>query len=235
MNRLLLNNDDIITSLAINEDTEIIMNLSNEGKDLNIILEKDTLLSIVEFSTNTKNDFKINLNENSRLVYKKVGKNINDNINIFLDGNSASLDIKNSVVSTSNTKCVFNIIHNNINTTSNLSNHGINYSTDELMFNINANINSCADNSSTNQENKIINTNSGKSNILPNLIVDNDNVNATHSAYISDFDKETLFYLKSRGISETESRNLLMEGFLFGNLNLPNEYIEQAKEILKIY
>ena len=150
MNRLLLNNDDIITSLAINEDTEIIMNLSNEGKDLNIILEKDTLLSIVEFSTNTKNDFKINLNENSRLVYKKVGKNINDNINIFLDGNSASLDIKNSVVSTSNTKCVFNIIHNNINTTSNLSNHGINYSTDELMFNINANINSCADNSSTN-------------------------------------------------------------------------------------
>ena len=114
MNRLLLNNDDIITSLAINEDTEIIMNLSNEGKDLNIILEKDTLLSIVEFSTNTKNDFKINLNENSRLVYKKVGKNINDNINIFLDGNSASLDIKNSVVSTSNTKCVFNIIHNNI-------------------------------------------------------------------------------------------------------------------------
>ena len=51
----------------------------------------------------------------------------------------------------------------------------------------------------------------GKSYILPNLIVDNDEIDASHSAYIGKFDDKVIFYLMTRGLSEKESNNSIAE------------------------
>ena len=139
-----------------------------------------------------------------------------------------------SVVNNDDTKMKFVIEHNNTNTSSNLSNHGVNNSSGTLYFNVDSKINRSASLACANQENKIINLVKGDSKILPNLLVDNYDVSASHSAYISDFDKESMFYLKSRGISDNEARRLLLEGFLIGNLDVDDETKKNLLSYIKI-
>jgi Fe-S cluster assembly protein SufD len=47
----------------------------------------------------------------------------------------------------------------------------------------------------------------------PNLQIFADDVKASHGATISQVDEEQLFYLKSRGLPETQAKQLLIEGF----------------------
>lgn len=234
MNKLLLNNDDELNTLVIEEDTELIIKLGDIERYLNVIVEKDVCLNIIEFSNNTKNNLSVTLHENSTLIYNKIGRDVNDKVNILLDGAFSNVNLYSSIIGLKKVVCDFNIIHNNINTSSSLFNHGVNSSNGEMLFNVDAKVNVCAKHSVTNQENKIVNTNCGKSKILPNLLVDNNDVVASHSAYISDFDKESMFYLKSRGINEQTARDLLMGGFLIGNLKQVEDYKSEIEEFFKL-
>jgi Fe-S cluster assembly protein SufD len=49
---------------------------------------------------------------------------------------------------------------------------------------------------------------------IPGLEILADDVACTHAAAIAQVDKDQLFYLNSRGLSEEESRSLVVEGFL---------------------
>lgn len=232
MNKILLSSDDELNNLVIEEDTDLIIRFNNTSKKVNIIVEDNVCLNVVELSKDNKNEIQFVLKENSRLIYNRAVKDSNDYISVMLNGNSSSVVINNSVNSNLESTVKLDIIHNNMNTYSELHNHAINNSKESFLFFVNAIINTSGINSITKQENKIINTKSGKSNIYPNLLVDVDRVDASHSAYISDLDKESLFYMKSRGLSEKKARELLMDAFLLGNLNMSEEYIEEAKQIL---
>ena len=234
MNKIVLSNDDFIDNMFIQEDTEIVMKFNNVSNKINIIIDENVYVNIIELSSDTKNIISFRLNENSRLLYNRIAKNSNDSIIVDLDGMYSSTKINNSVVCKNESINNFNINHNNISTTSDVSNHGLNDSKEELVFNVNAKITQNASDSKTNQENRIINTNCGKSKIYPNLIVDIDEVDASHSAYISDFDYKSLFYMKSRGIKENDARKLLIDAFLFKNLNNFDEFTTEAKKIIEI-
>ena len=233
MNKLIIGNDYDAEMLVIQEDTDMLVKFSNASKKINIIVENDLVLNIMELSFNTQNTISIVLKENSRVIYNRAIKDVDDIINISMDGKASSVEMNISAINNTKTKCVLDIIHNNVETVSKLSNHGINLSTGELVFYVNSQIKSCGQKSITNQENRIMNTNCGKSNIFPNLIVDNNDIEANHSAYISDFDKESLFYLKSRGISEHVARELLTNGFLIGNLTNKEIYEQELINFFK--
>jgi Fe-S cluster assembly protein SufD len=47
----------------------------------------------------------------------------------------------------------------------------------------------------------------------PNLEIFADDVKASHGATMAQLDEEQLFYLKSRGITETDAKALLIDGF----------------------
>lgn len=49
---------------------------------------------------------------------------------------------------------------------------------------------------------------------IPSLEIEADEVKASHSATVSPVDAERLFYLTSRGVSESDARKLIVEGFL---------------------
>ena len=222
MNRILLSGDDDLDNIVIDEDSEMLIELDNNSKNINIIIEKDTCLSIVEMNLNTNNNYTITLKENGRLIYNKASRDVSDRILINLDGEGASVSMNSSIVNCKNSTCHFEVRHNADSTTSLFSNHGVNTSCDELVFKIDAYVPAGSKMCKTNQQNKIINMNSGKSVILPNLIIDTDDVEAAHSAYIGNFDKDMLFYMKSRGLSDNESRKLLLgkyfKSFFLSNL-----------------
>ena len=217
MNKLLVNSEEEINNLVIEEDTELVFNFKDTSRDIYIVVEDNICLNIVDISFNTSNKINITLKNDSRVIYNKFSINSGYYIYNFLDWEYSN------VVINDDTKMKFVIEHNNTNTSSNLSNHGVNNSSGTLYFNVDSKINRSASLACANQENKIINLVKGDSKILPNLLVDNYDVSASHSAYISDFDKKSMFYLKSRGISDNEARRLLLEGFLIGNLDVDDE------------
>lgn len=234
MNKLLVNSEEEINNLVIEEDTELVFNFKDTSRNIYIVVEDNICLNIVDISFNTSNKINITLKNDSRVIYNKFSINSGDYIYTLLDGEYSNVVINNSVVNNDDTKMKFVIEHNNTNTSSNLSNHGVNNSSGTLYFNVDSKINRSASLACANQENKIINLVKGDSKILPNLLVDNYDVSASHSAYISDFDKESMFYLKSRGISEKDARRLLLEGFLIGNLDVDDETKKNLLSYIKI-
>ena len=234
MNKLLVNSEEEINNLVIEEDTELVFNFKDTSRDIYIVVEDNICLNIVDISFNTSNKINITLKNDSRVIYNKFSINSGDYIYTLLDGEYSNVVINNSVVNNDDTKMKFVIEHNNTNTSSNLSNHGVNNSSGMLYFNVDSKINRSASLACANQENKIINLVKGDSKILPNLLVDNYDVSASHSAYISDFDKDSMFYLKSRGISEKDARELLLEGFLIGNLDVDDETKKNLLSYIKI-
>lgn len=234
MNKLLVNSEEEINNLVIEEDTELVLNFNDTSRDIYIVVEDNICLNIVDISFNTSNKINITLKNDSRVIYNKFSINSGDYIYTLLDGEYSNVVINNSVVNNDDTKMKFVIEHNNTNTSSNLSNHGVNNSSGALYFNVDSKINRSASLACADQENKIINLVKGDSKILPNLLVDNYDVSASHSAYISDFDKKSMFYLKSRGISDNEARRLLLEGFLIGNLDVDDETKKNLLSYIKI-
>ena len=234
MNKLLVNSEEEINNLVIEEDTELVFNFNDTSRDIYIVVEDNICLNIVDISFNTSNKINITLKNDSRVIYNKFSINSGDYIYTLLDGEYSNVVINNSVVNNDDTKMKFVIEHNNTNTSSNLSNHGVNNSSGTLYFNVDSKINRSASLACADQENKIINLVKGDSKILPNLLVDNYDVSASHSAFISDFDKESMFYLKSRGISEKDARRLLLEGFLIGNLDVDDETKKNLLSYIKI-
>lgn len=222
MNKILLNSEDEISNLVIDEDTELIINYANSEKKINIIVEDNVCLNVLETGINTKNDICFTLKDNSFLQFDRLIKNSIDMITVYLDGYKSSCKIDNSLVSVSDSYTKYSIIHNN-NSNSVISNHGINVFDNKLEFNIDAHITSNGSGSICKQENKIINLGEGKSTILPNLIVDVDDVDASHSAYIGDFDKEIIFYMNSRGIPTDEIKKVLLRNFILRNKEYKNQ------------
>lgn len=68
----------------------------------------------------------------------------------------------------------------------------------------------------------------------PELEIYADDVKAAHGAATGQLDKEALYYLKTRGFTETDARNILLEGFIKEIiLNIPNKkIISQWEELL---
>ncbi len=53
-----------------------------------------------------------------------------------------------------------------------------------------------------------------KSNSVPSLIIDTNDVKAGHGATTGQIDEEQLFYLKARGLSEDQAKQLIVSGYL---------------------
>ena len=77
-----------------------------------------------------------------------------------------------------------------------------------------------------NQDSRIINMTDNACIIKPNLFIDEEDVNANHSALIGTFSFEEVFYLMSRGINKKDADSLLTRGFLMKGINYYKEYLE---------
>ena len=75
-----------------------------------------------------------------------------------------------------------------------------------------------------------------KSDTIPQNKVSNKTSNIEHEATVSKIDKDKLFYLMSRGISEEKAKELLIMGFIERfREELPMEYAVELNALLKNY
>ena len=65
------------------------------------------------------------------------------------------------------------------------------------------------------------------------MLIEEYDVEASHSAKIGSFNEENLFYMESRGLNRKEAINLLTNGFLKRNLK-NNEFINDFIEKMEV-
>ena len=88
--------------------------------------------------------------------------------------------------------------------------------------------------SKTNQEGRIINLSETCSGIvLPNLHIDENDVEASHSCSVGSVNQDHMYYLESRGLTPLQARNILIIGYFNPILeNISNEQVKQ--EIIEV-
>ena len=67
---------------------------------------------------------------------------------------------------------------------------------------------------------------------IPSLIIDNNQINASHSLNVSYLNKENIFYLQTRGFSYKQAVNILIENEISV---LKNTYYNSKKHKIDIY
>lgn len=227
MLKLTVDNKDFLDDILITEDTVLSIKLDSCDREINIDVMDDMCLVVFEIDNNTSNKITYKLNRNSQVIVNKIARNNSDITRVNLNGEKASIKYYSNIMNYGNNTYDFTINHNASYTESNIVNHAVNFTESEFRFLVDASVVKEAIECFCNQDNKIIDMIGGKNYISPNLLVDNDLINANHSAYIGKFKKDVMFYLKSRGISEKECNLLLIKGFLLEKMDLDELMMEE--------
>ena len=235
MNKLIIDNVDELSNLIIHEDTDLFISLKDSCGYININVADNVCLSILELGNNTKNHVEFNLGENSKVITTRLCINTSDNIKINLNGKYSSINYNTSIINEYDNTYTELINHNCSNTSSLISNHAINIGSNDFILDIDAKVQSDSNDCDTNQDNKIINRSCGRSIIKPNLLVDNNLIDASHSAYIGNFNPNTIFYLQTRGIPKEKIEQLLIVGFLLEKMNLQEHDKEKVISVINEY
>lgn len=237
MNKIIIDKNDIIDldnkivlkkedkyQINIMKNTSLYIEINNDN---NLILDfninknvKLKLYIIKKCSNNTIYEHYV-LEKNSKLDVDKFNdvNNINENVTIDLIKENAICNYNFKTIS--KTKENYNLIinHNSKNTISLIKNNGVNIEKGELLFNVSCYIKKGNNKCITNQNNRIINETNNRCLILPNLFISENDIEASHSAYIGTLKENEIFYLESRGISKNEAKKLLIKGYLLSNID----------------
>jgi hypothetical protein len=237
MNKIEIVNDKIVNSsilinnkkIVIEEDMKLNIDLKNSNIKLNIIIKDNIRVQIFEYGLSTDLDISYSIGKNSSLDLNRFYLNSNIKTSIIQKENSI-LNNNYSCISLNDNSYQIDV-KNKKNSISNITNHGINLK-DKLEFIVNGIIGKNDTNVISNQNSSIILFEDSKGKILPNFIIDNNDVVANHSSYLGEFKEKEMFYLKARGIEEKTCYKMLARAFLLGNMNLECEDINRVLMIL---
>lgn len=214
--------DELVKKIKIkvlkNTKLEIDLDLQEEIKlDIQIEIEKNVNLELIEVKKNVKAKIlhKYNLKSNSKINIFKINdvETINEKSIINLNGENASANVILKTVSKNIEKYDLLINHNSIKTISNIITNGINIS-GNLYFTITTFVPNGNKDCICNQQNRIINLTNLECTIKPNLLIEEVDVTANHSALIGSFKDDEIFYMQRLGIDKKTASKLLIEGFL---------------------
>ena len=232
--------NDLIKNLSLDilndSDLEFEYNIKESIK-INIIIniKENVKCQIVDKKRGASFKVKYNYNvgQNSSLTINTLNdvQNIREHSTTNLNGENSSIKYILKTVCTQKENYDIIINHNYKNTSSLLMTNGLNIENGSLFINATGYIPKKASDATLVQDNRIINLTDNTCNINPVLLIDEVNVSASHSAHISAFNPDDLFYLESRGIPEKEATKLLIKDFLSSKLDLVDKsYIEEICE-----
>lgn len=207
--------------------------LDIEVNELIINVKGKVLINEINKKDNEELNLTINVEPNSSLIYNRfmIHNKINNIITLNQNHNS-NVSFNYSIVA--NDKC-------NLSFYSNLN--GNDNETDINIKAITENKGSCNIVSTADTKPKIINNNliesikilllnNEESVCIPNLLVSSDGIEVNHACTMSNIDKDYLFYLNSKGLSNKSAIKLIKNGYLLSNLDINDEIRKQIEKII---
>lgn len=137
-----------------------------------------------------------------------------------------------AAISTNTQKKEYNVTINHLarNTSGQIENFGVNKDQGHLIFNGTGFIAKDAKQSKSHQNSKILVFDKKcVSKVNPYLIIDENDVEASHAAAVGQMDEEQLFYMRSRGLSTEHASQLITYGYL---MPVANEIENEGLNIL---
>lgn len=159
-------------------------------------------------------------------------------LNVFLKGNGSECNWHLATITKGKSTKTFetSVIHEKLSSVALMENYGIAEDESKLVFSGVSHIHNGAKKTKTKQSAKIIVFDPlAEGRASPILKIDENDVEASHAAIVGRLNDDHMFYLRSRGISEDESKRLITMGYLkpieayFNNDELKNK-IDEAIE-----
>ena len=140
-----------------------------------------------------------------------------EDIQVHLEGQGSSSDVKTVVLSYQNQIQAVNASVTNIgsHTIGNIFQHGVALDASTVAFNGIGHILKDSKHSDAQQESRVLMlSDEARADANPILLIDEYEVQAGHAASVSRVDQDQLYYLMSRGLARTEAEKLIIGGFL---------------------
>ncbi len=180
---------------------------------------------------NNNYDINVKVKKDAGIVIHSLNRNNSVNVNISLDKDS-SIFYSHSVLADKDSINSFNINHLDDSSNSYVINSGINRSDGKLFFTVNGTVPKNLHNIMCNQDSMIINFKNGNSKVIPNLLIESNDIMASHSSYIGEIDESKKFYIKSRGIGEKDIERLIYKSVILGRMQLDESDKEEFNKII---
>lgn len=219
-----MNNQLKEINLSSNEEKVVVYDFENTLDKTCITLDEQSHLIYITMDLGNTNDainqVKANLKKDAYLeIYNIItsDKSCKINQNIHLNEEGAKVEVMNLLLLTkeANLESTIEIFHKEKATTSNLSNYVIAKDKASTLLNNNALIEKGCSKSNAHQQTKGLTlSRNAKIKALPNLYIDEYDVIANHACSIGSINKEDLFYLMSRGMSQEEASKIIVMGYV---------------------
>ena len=227
MNKIIVDKENNI------EIKDNVVELDINVRNLIINIKGKVLVNEINLKENEELNLTINIEPNSSLIYNRfmIHDKTNNKIIINQQNNSSAIFNYSFIAKD---KC-------NLELNSNLE--GNDNKTEIKVSAVTEQLGSAYVKSTAKTKEKIINNNliesikilllnDEESVCIPNLLVSSNEVEVNHAATISSIDKDYLFYLNSKGISNSSAINLIKKGYLLSNLTINSNIKEQIEKII---
>lgn len=227
MNKLLIDKENNI------EIKDNVVDLIINVKDLVINVKGKVLIQEISKKDNEELNLTINMEPNSSLIYNRfiIHKKANNKITINQNNNS-NITFNYSFIANDkvNLLCNSNLSGNNNETEIKIK--AVTENKGSTKITSTAEVIPRIENNHLIESIKILLLNNEESVCIPNLLVSSNEVEVNHAATISSIDKDYLFYLNSKGLSNESATNLIKNGYLLSNLDINQKIKEQIEELI---
>lgn len=194
-----------------------------------VLVKEDTILNSINLHNNA--NLKIKIEKGKKLEFNIFDYAVNLEVNIDVELDDASTLILNDAFISEekyslniNTKLYGNDITVEVNV------RGINEENGTALVVLNGTVAGETKNSVMNEFAKVLNKSNNSNVLIPNMMINTNEVEANHGVSIGIIDEEELFYLMSKGMSVEHASKIIEDGFLLSIME--NEVKERIKNIL---
>lgn len=230
--------EDMSIVFDVNQDMDIFFRLK-KAKSLNISIEvKENVSSTIVFwndtdnKIETKENYVVHDSSSLTVVYGEINNaDTNRDTHIKLTGNDSSGLLSSASLVTNRKHYNINVENSGKRSIGNIRNYAVVLKEGKLMIDAIGKINAGAKKAQSHQTSRALAFEAGQSaTILPELLIDENDVQASHAMTIGRVDEAHLYYLMSRGLDIKQCTMLISHGYLMPLL----EYIsdEDLKETL---
>ena len=225
----IISNDSGSVFIKIKNVSELIINSTiNSNHNVNIVMWNESKVSI---KTNEVYDVLDNASLN--ISYSEINDNDTDRNSLINLKGVNSTAILNSASLVNNKKNYrIKMINEGLRSSARINNHAVVLENGKLMIDAIGKINKGAKKAKSHQTSRALSFSKGQnSTILPELLIDENDVEASHAMSIGRFDENQLYYMMSRGLDMNECVKLISLGYLMPIVN--NIDNEELKSTLK--
>jgi len=219
-NRLSLDQDTLIQTLPHTAHALVVELQGNLNASLKVEVAEGSSLDM--FCFNTAHALTLNehytLHHDARLNLSYGDLTIGDttrNVQVDLNGEGSGVQLNSATLINRTTDLKYTFSHKAKHTQGDMKNFAVMVKDGNLSLYAIGHIEKTAAFSETHQSTRVLNLEgSKKASVYPHLIIDNNEVQASHAESTGQMDEDHLYYLQSRGLSEPQAIRLMVKGYL---------------------